>query len=183
MVTPSGTFNRNDLANNNNFTYDGSASSVYFYSVSGGGNVTVNGQPFVIQANRYYLFTGNVQVKVTKNDPAAPGQWMICITTNMAPLSGTGDQRPPSPCEEAGRNQNPANPPQNRPNNPRPTNPQPTKPSNPQPTNPQQTKPNSAPQPTAPAPTKPTNSKPAGSGGREGGGTSVPNSGGGGRPN
>jgi hypothetical protein len=183
MVTPSGTFNRNDLANNNNFTYDGSASSVYFYSVSGGGNVTVNGQPFVIQANRYYLFTGNVQVKVTKNDPAAPGQWMICITTNMAPLSGTGDQRPPSPCEEAGRNQNPANPPQNRPNNPRPTNPQPTKPSNPQPTNPQQTKPNSAPQPTAPAPTKPTNSKPAGSGGREGGGNSVPNSGGGGRPN
>ena len=198
MVTPSGTFNRNDLANNNNFTYDGSASSVYFYSLSGGGNVTVNGQPFVIQANRYYLFTGNVQVKVTKNDPAAPGQWMICIITNLAPLSGTGDQRPPSPCEEAGRNQNPgnpgvrpANPPQNRRNNPRPTNPQPTKPSNPQPTNPQptkpsnpqQTKPTSTPQLTAPAPTKPTNTKPAGSGGREGGGTTVPNSGGGRRPN
>jgi hypothetical protein len=118
MVTPSGTINRNTLANNTNYTYQGSASSVYFYAISGGGNVTVNGQPFVIQANRYYLFTGNIQVSVTRNDPSAPGQWMICITTNTAPLSGAGSARPQSPCENVGRDQN-TNP------NPRPgTNPQ-----------------------------------------------------------
>jgi hypothetical protein len=208
LVTPAGTFNRNDLANNNNFLYEGAASSVYFYSVSGGGNVTVNGQPFVMQANRYYLFTGNVQVKVTKNDPSAPGQWMICITTNTAPVSGAGEQRPVSPCEEAGRNQNPTNPnqrpnnapqnkptapqtkpnnaPQTKPNNApqtKPNNAPQTKPNNaPQtkPNNAPQTKPNSAPAPTTQPQTKPQNS--GGSGGRQGGGTTIPNSGGG-RPN
>lgn len=109
METPSGNFNRNDLANNNNFTYQGAASSVYFYATTGGGNVTVNGQPFVIQANRYYLFTGDVQVSVTKNDPAAAGQWMICITAKKAPVSGIGSQRPVSPCEASGKNQTPNN--------------------------------------------------------------------------
>jgi len=110
MITPSGTVNRNTLSSNSNYTYNGAASSVYFYAISGGGNVTVNGQPFVIQANRYYHFAGNIQVSVTKNSPSAPGQWMICITTNAAPVSGTGDNRPPSPCESGARNDNPSNP-------------------------------------------------------------------------
>jgi len=121
MVTPSGTYNRNALANNANFTYQGAASSVYFYAISGGGNVTVNGKPFVIQANRYYLFTGDIQVSITRNDPSAPGQWMICITTKSAPLSGAGNDRPQSPCETADRDQNtnpnsrPGTNPQNKP--------------------------------------------------------------------
>jgi hypothetical protein len=76
METPGGTINRNNLAVNSNFTYDGSASSVYFYA-SSAGTVTVNGNAFNIVPNRYYLFTGNIQVKVTKNDPSATGQWMI----------------------------------------------------------------------------------------------------------
>jgi large repetitive protein len=116
MQTPNGTFNRDALANNSNLTYQGAASSVYFYAVNGGGSVTVNGKPFAIQPNRYYLFTGNIQVSLTRNDPAAPGQWMICITTDKAPLSGVGNQRPQSPCEQAGRGQGPENP-SPRPNN------------------------------------------------------------------
>jgi hypothetical protein len=107
LETPTGSFNRNDLANNNNFSYQGAASSVYFYATTGGGSVTVNGKPFAIQANRYYLFTGDIQVSVTKNDPAAAGQWMICINTKTPPASGIGNQRPISPCEDAGRNQTP----------------------------------------------------------------------------
>jgi large repetitive protein len=190
MVTPSGTVNRNTLANNTNYTYQGSASSVYFYAISGGGNVTVNGKPFVIQANKYYLFTGNIQVSVTRNDPSAPGQWMICITTNAAPLSGAGTARPQSPCENAGRDQN-TNPNQrpgtNQQNKPG-TNPQ-NKPG----TNPN-TRPNSDPNPRPG--TKPSGTN---SGGREGGtapagelnpgtspggreGTSAPAPGGGRRP-
>lgn len=101
MVTPSGTINRNTLALNSNFSYEGSASTVYFLATSGGGNVTVNGTPYAVQANNYYSFTGNIQVKVSKNDPSAPGQWMICITTNSAPVSGSGANRPISPCEES----------------------------------------------------------------------------------
>ena len=101
METPGGIINRNNLSLNSGFTYDGPASSVYFYAQSGGGTVTVNGAPFIIQANRYYLFSGNSQVKVSRNDPSAPGQWMICITTDSAPSSGTGKDRPLSPCEDA----------------------------------------------------------------------------------
>lgn len=122
MQTPSGTISRNNLAIDNSFSYDGSASSVYFYAINGGGNVTVNGAPYAIQPNRYYLFTGNIQVKVSRNDPSAPGQWMICITTNAAPTSGAGSNRPLSPCEEALNAPNPTqtNPgaPQTRPNMP-----------------------------------------------------------------
>lgn len=122
MVTPNGTINRNNLAINNSFTYDGSASSVYFYAIGGGGNVTVNGAPFAIQANRYYLFTGNIQVTVSRNDPSAPGQWMVCITTNAAPTSGAGKMRPLSPCEEALNAPQPTQ--QNKPSSPRPNAPQ-----------------------------------------------------------
>jgi len=151
MNTPSGTINRNNLAINNNFSYDGSASSVYFYAISGGGNVTVNGAPFAIQANRYYLFTGNIQVKISRNDPSAPGQWMICITTNSAPTSGAGSNRPLSPCE-AGLNA--PNTPQTKPNTPQ------TKPNAPQ------TRPNSNPRQNSPGgrtntkPNSGTNAKP-----------------------
>lgn len=101
LRTPSGNFNRNDLALNSNFSYEGQANSIYFYATSGGGNVMVNGSTFPIQPNRYYLFSGNSQVKVSKNDPSAPGQWMICITTNSMPVSGVDANRPLSPCEDA----------------------------------------------------------------------------------
>ena len=118
MITPNGTINRDNLAINNNFSYEGSASSLYFYAKTGGGNVTVNGAPFTIVANRYYLFTGNIQVKVTRNDPTAPGKWMVCITTNVPPTSGIGANRPLSPCEQ-GLNAPQTNPTQQtRPNKP-----------------------------------------------------------------
>jgi large repetitive protein len=182
LETPAGTFNRDDLANNNNFTYEGVASSVYFYAVNGGGSVLVNGQPFAIQANRYYLFTGEITVSVTRNDPAAPGQWMICIRTNTAPVSGVGNQRPLSPCEQAGRNQAPNN------TNPRPgtapqTNPNP-KPGGTKPTNPGTTNSGNG-RTDAPAGNVNTTQP---SGGREGGNTTQPapgtieTSGGGRRP-
>jgi hypothetical protein len=147
MQTPSGIINRNDLAINNNFTYDGSASSVYFYAVAGGGNVIVNGTPFAIQPNKYYLFTGNIQVKVNKNDPSAPGQWMICITTNSSPYSGSGTNRPLSPCEESLNAPN--NPTNNLPNNKNPQGNPSAKPNAPtpggrtKPTGPGNTQPNS----------------------------------------
>jgi len=154
MITPSGTINRDNLAINSNFTYDGVASSVYFFSKSGGGNVTVNGSPFTIQANRYYLFAGNIQVKVSKNDPTAPGNWMICITTNNAPTSGTGINRPLSPCE-AGLNTPQTNPTQqNRPSKPQ------TKPT----PNPRQTKPGGR---TSPGGATKPNPSPGRSTGRE----------------
>jgi hypothetical protein len=132
MITPSGTVNRDVLANNAGYTYSGAASSVYFYAQNNG-SVTVNGKPYAIVANNYYSFNGSIQVSVTKNNPASPGQWMICITTNSAPLSGGINTRPPSPCEEAsntgGRINNPV--PSARPNTrPSKTSPN-TRPNNP----------------------------------------------------
>lgn len=139
LTTPSGQFNRNDLAMNSNFTYEGSASSIYFFAKAGGGNIKVNGNDFPIQENRYYLFTGNSQVKVTKNDPSAPGQWMICITTNSAPVSGNNANRPLSPCEDALNSPNTTSPRPNAPNTRPQANPG-TRPNTPN-ANPRQTNP------------------------------------------
>ena len=99
LVTPAGTFNRNDLHNNGNFTYTGPASSAYFMPIAGGADVEVNGKPYPIQSGRYYLFTGNLEVDVRNNHPGAMGHWQICIKSDTEPQSGNGNNRPKSPCE------------------------------------------------------------------------------------
>ncbi len=193
MLTPSGTINRNNLSLNSNFSYEGSASSVYFLASGGGGNITVNGAPIAVQAGNYYSFSGNLQVKVSKNDPSAPGQWMICITSNTPPLYGSGANRPMSPCEEGQNMPKPQNTqpkPQNTPggrNTPVNTKPTPgtTQGTNSAPSNQggsstpsKETKPNGGGQPNAtPAPEKPggrangaaQEAKPQPQGGRSGG--------------
>jgi len=98
MVTPSGTFTRQHLSNSN-FSYSGSASSLYILPIAGGGNATVNGQPYPLRSGQYYLFTGGLNVKLSSNNPGSMGHWSVCITAGSAPKSGNGNNRPKSPCE------------------------------------------------------------------------------------
>lgn len=98
LVTPSGTFTRSDLANPN-FTYQGPAYNLYFLPIAGGGNATVSGEQFPINAGNYYLFEGNLRVNLSRNPPGNKGQWQICITSDAAPTFGNGARRPPSPCQ------------------------------------------------------------------------------------
>lgn len=102
LITPSGTFTRDDLQSNPNFSYQGPASSAYFLPIAGGADATVNGAPYPIQSGRYYLFTGNLTVQVSSNHPGSMGHWQICIESTTAPRSGNGNNRPQSPCETAG---------------------------------------------------------------------------------
>jgi len=104
LVTPSGTFSRKSLTNSN-FSYSGSASSLYIKPIGGGGNATVNGRPYAIRSGQYYLFSGNLNVSVSTKNPGAMGQWSVCIVANRAPVSGNGNNRPASPCE-AEKNEN-----------------------------------------------------------------------------
>jgi hypothetical protein len=99
LITPSGTYNRNDLAGNPNFNYNGPASSVYFLPIAGGGDVMINGNPYPVQNGTYYLFEGNINITVSSNQPGALGHWTLCIETNQAPTFGKGNNRPQSPCE------------------------------------------------------------------------------------
>ena len=99
LVTPTGTYNRDDLANNANFTYQGVASAVYFKPIAGGGDAIVNGQPYSVQNGQYYLFQGNLTVDVSSSHPGSMGHWEICVTSDANPTYGNGNNRPESPCE------------------------------------------------------------------------------------
>ena len=100
LVTPSGTYNRNDLASNPNFNYTGSASSVYFLPIAGGGDLTINGNPYPVQNGTYYLIEGNINITVSSSQPGAMGHWTLCIDATTAVVSsGKGNNRPPSPCD------------------------------------------------------------------------------------
>jgi len=99
MVTPSGIFSREDLKNTN-FSYSGPASSLYIMPIGGGGDAVVNGSPYPINSGQYYLFTGNLNVILSTKNQGAMGQWSVCIRANNAPVSGNGNTRPKSPCEE-----------------------------------------------------------------------------------
>jgi hypothetical protein len=99
LVTSRGSYNRDNLSNSN-FSYSGSASSLFFKPVAGGGDAIVNGKPYKLKAGSYYLFTGSLSVTVSNKNPGSMGQWSICITTNKAPVSGNGNNRPASPCEK-----------------------------------------------------------------------------------
>ena len=98
LVTPSGTFSRDDLTNSN-FSYSGRATSLYFMPIGGGGDAMVNGSPYTIRSGQYYLFTGNINVTVSTKNPGSMGHWSVCISANRAPVSGNGNNRPKSPCE------------------------------------------------------------------------------------
>ena len=101
MVTPAGTITRDTLTNSN-FRYSGPASSLYFKPIAGGGDAVVKGTPYTIRPGQYYLFTGNLTVTISTNNPGSMGQWSVCIIADKEPLSGNGSNRPKSPCEEEG---------------------------------------------------------------------------------
>jgi len=108
LVTPSGTYSRQDLTNKN-FSYSGSASSLYFKPIGGGGEATVNGRPYSIKSGQYYLFSGRLNVSVSTKNPGSMGQWSVCIDADRAPVSGNGNNRPKSPCEAEKNNDNKGN--------------------------------------------------------------------------
>lgn len=101
LETPSGTYNRDDLANNSNFTYQGPATSAYFKPIAGGGNAIVNGQPYSVQNGQYYLFQGNLFVDVSSSHPGSMGHWEICIDADANPTFGNGNNKPDSPCDQS----------------------------------------------------------------------------------
>lgn len=98
LITPSGTYSRENLTNSN-FSYSGSASSIYFMPIGGGGTATVNGKPYAVKSGQYYLFSGSLTVTVSTSNPGAMGHWSVCISANKEPVSGNGNNRPESPCE------------------------------------------------------------------------------------
>ena len=99
LVTPAGTYSREDLVNNPSFSYSGPATSVYFKPIAGGGDATVNGLPYSLQNGQYYLFQGGVTVDVSSSHPGSMGHWEICISATSIPVFGNGNNRPASPCE------------------------------------------------------------------------------------
>jgi hypothetical protein len=98
LVTPSGTFSRDQLSNPN-FSYNGPASSLYFLPIAGGGDVLVNGRPYSIRSGQYYLFTGDLKVNVSTKNPGSMGHWSVDVQANRVPVTGNGNNRPKSPCE------------------------------------------------------------------------------------
>lgn len=99
LVTPNGTFTRDNLANNPNFTYSGPATSVYFKPIAGGGPATVNGSPMMLENGNYYLFSGTLTVEIKNPNGGGNGHWTICLQSNTMPVFGTGNNKPASPCE------------------------------------------------------------------------------------
>ncbi|MGV3631923.1 MAG: hypothetical protein ACO1O6_12005 [Bacteroidota bacterium] len=99
LITPNGTFTRDNLASNPSFTYSGPATSVYFKPIAGGGSVTVNGSPMMLENGNYYLFSGSLTVEIKNPNGGGNGHWTICLQSNTMPTFGTGNNRPASPCE------------------------------------------------------------------------------------
>ncbi|MCR9171498.1 MAG: Ig-like domain-containing protein [bacterium] len=102
LVTPSGTYSRDDLANNSSFSYSGPASSIFFKPIAGGGDAMVNGSPYPVQNGNYYLFQGVLTVDVSTTHPGSMGHWTVCIEASSVPAYGIGINRPTSPCENSG---------------------------------------------------------------------------------
>jgi hypothetical protein len=100
LVTSSGTMTRDTLKGN--FSYSGSATSLYFKPIAGGGDAEVRGKPYRLTPGQYYLFTGNLTVKVSNRNPGSMGHWSVCIVADREPVFGNGDERPASPCQVTG---------------------------------------------------------------------------------
>ncbi len=110
LVTPGGTYTRDDLASNSNFSYTGPASSIYLKPIAGGGDATVNGNSYTLQNGKYYHFSGNLTVSVSTSHPGSMGHWQACIEADSNPEYGSGGNRPTSPCESTQININDKNP-------------------------------------------------------------------------
>jgi hypothetical protein len=89
LQTGSVSYNRSDLSNRE-FSYSGSARSLYFKPIAGGRTALVNGNPSGLKSGQYYLFTGSLQVKVTNNHKGAMGQWSVYISAGSHPATGKG---------------------------------------------------------------------------------------------
>ncbi|MBN2683077.1 MAG: hypothetical protein JXR58_11255, partial [Bacteroidales bacterium] len=105
LITPKGSYNRSDLTDNN-FKYSGTASKAYFKPIAGGGKATVAGKPYELENGKYYLFTGNLKVTVSRSNSGSVGQWSICIEADKNPQFGIGNNQPVSPCTENNNNGN-----------------------------------------------------------------------------
>jgi len=99
LITPSGTYTRDNLTDEN-FSYSGPATSIYFMPIGGGGDVVVNGNPYSVRSGQYYHFTGTLDVTVSTKNPGSMGHWSVCVSADREPESGQGNNRPKSPCEE-----------------------------------------------------------------------------------
>jgi hypothetical protein len=99
LVTPTGTINRDSLTNKN-FSYSGQASSLFLMPIAGGGDAIVKGKPYAVRPGQYYLFSGKMTVTVSTKNAGSMGHWSVCIIADKEPLSGNGNNRPLSPCEE-----------------------------------------------------------------------------------
>lgn len=99
LVTPSGTYNRNTLADNPNFTYSGPANALFFKPTAGGGDAIINDQPYALQSGSYYLFEGSLNIEVLSTNPGSMGNWVTAIESDTNPTNGNGNKRPTSPCE------------------------------------------------------------------------------------
>ena len=100
LETPSGTFTRENLTNSD-FSYSGAATSLFFMPIGGGGDAMVNGSPYALKSGQYYHFTGRLNVTVSTQNPGSMGHWSVFIVASSAPVSGNGNNRPKSPCEES----------------------------------------------------------------------------------
>ncbi len=98
LVTPGGTYNRDNLRNSN-FSYSGPATSLYIMPTAGGGTATVNGRPLKLRSGQYYLFSGSLTVNVNTRNPGSMGHWSVIIKADSMPATGNGNRRPESPCE------------------------------------------------------------------------------------
>lgn len=98
LITPSGSFTRDTLTSKN-FSYTGPASALFFKPIGGGGDAKVDGKSYKLSPGQYYLFTGNLVVTVSTKNPGAMGMWSVCIVASKLPETGTGNNRPKSPCE------------------------------------------------------------------------------------
>jgi hypothetical protein len=102
LLTGRGNYTRDDLSNAN-FSYSGTASSLYIKPIAGGGTAIVNGKAFNLNSGQYYLFRGNLKVQVTNKRQGAMGHWSVYIESSNAPLTGKGNNRPKSPCETSNK--------------------------------------------------------------------------------
>lgn len=105
LQTPASNFNRDNLSKSD-FSYSGTASSLYFKPIAGGGTASVNGKAFNLNPGQYYHFSGNLKVQVTNKHQGAMGHWSVYIESTSEPLTGKGNNRPTSPCETGTKNKN-----------------------------------------------------------------------------
>ncbi|RYM34246.1 hypothetical protein ERX46_09845 [Brumimicrobium glaciale] len=97
LITPTGTVLSGDLISNQNFSYKGKASSLYF-KANKNGKAIVNGKTYNLVNGNYYHFAGIITVDISKNKSGSNGKWNVCVESVRTPLSGKGSTKPQNPC-------------------------------------------------------------------------------------